>query len=71
MLIEVAYASELAEALLDAVEMVLEEPLPVAVVEMSGYIVATRVFDPEEALIIVFPRSYPVPEILMQPQLAA
>jgi hypothetical protein len=71
MLIEVAYASELAEALLDAVEMVMEKPTPVAVVEMSDYIVATRVFDPEEALIIVFPSSFPIPEILMQEKLAA
>jgi hypothetical protein len=71
MFLGVAFASELAEALLDAVEMVLDDPTPVGVVEMGGYVVATRSFNPEEALIIVFPNDYSVPKSLRMPQLAA
>ena len=71
MIVDVAYASELGDALLDAVDMVMEDPTPVGVIRIGHYIVATRSFNPEEVIIIVFPNNFAMPESVRIPQLAA
>ena len=55
MIVEQSFAREIAEAMLDAVELVGETQCPAAVIDSSGYVVATRIFDREEAIIIVIP----------------
>lgn len=55
MVFEESYAREIAEAMLDAVELVGETHCPAAVIDSSGYVVATRVFDRSEAILIVVP----------------
>jgi hypothetical protein len=55
MILEQGYARDIAEALLDAVQMVSELSVPVAVIDSGSWVVATRVFDTHEAIIIVVP----------------
>lgn len=55
MRISVDFANEMAEAVLDAVQMVYEEPKPVGIVFTGKWVVATRRFEPDEAIFVVVP----------------
>lgn len=55
MRVSVELARDVAEALLDAVEMVYEAPEPVAIVHTGRWVVATRKFTDDEAILVVIP----------------
>lgn len=48
-------AAELGEALLDAAKMAEDQSALVGVIRFRGFMVATRVYDEDEAIIVVMP----------------
>jgi hypothetical protein len=61
MLLDSRLARELAEAMLDAIEMVQETTQPAAVVTVGEVAVATRQFEMAEAILVVVPAEEPNP----------
>lgn len=61
MLVESRLAREVAEAMLDAIEMVQETDQPAAVVTVGNVAIATRQFDMAEAVLVVVPAVEPNP----------
>jgi sugar phosphate isomerase/epimerase len=59
MLLELGVAREVAEAMLDAIEMAQESNVPVAVIIFGGIAFATKNYDLDEATLVVVPEVTP------------
>jgi sugar phosphate isomerase/epimerase len=59
MLLELGLAREVAEAMLDAIEMAQESNVPVAVIILGSIAFATKNYDLDEASLVVVPEATP------------
>jgi hypothetical protein len=59
MLLELGLAREVAEAMLDAIEIAQESNVPVAVIILGGIAFAARNYDLDEATLVIVPEPTP------------